>query len=324
MDRAKQIDRAAAMFFALLMPCAGLAQGWPAKPVRVVVPFGPGGGATIQARLIADNLRQTMGATFVIDNRPGAGGLIGAQIVAESPPDGYTFLFTTSTLAVNATLLADALRFDPRRDLAPVSLVSSGPLVLCIHPSIPARSVAELIALAKRHPGKLGGGVNEIGSTGHLAVEMLNQLAGIDTTIVPYKGGGPALLGLMTGDVALLFVVAPVAMSQLQAGRIRGLAVTTPRPASGFPDLPPINRTVPGLETDVWYATFFPRGTPAEIVARMSSETRKVLGADSVQAFYRREGTDAVGSAPEALREHFDREIAKYAKVIRTANIKAP
>jgi len=315
---------AAIALWILLIPFAGLAQTWPAKPVRVVVPFGPGGGATIQARLITDHLRQTMGATFVIDNRPGAGGLIGAQAVAEAPPDGYTLLFTTSTLAVNTTLLADTLRFDPRKDLAPVSLVSSGPLVLCIHPSIPARSVAELISLAKKHPGKLGSGVNEIGSTGHLASEMLNQLAGINTIVVPYKGGGPALIGLMTGDVALLFVVAPVAKSHLHAKRIRGLAVTTPKPASGFPDLPPINRTVPGLETDVWYATFFPRGTPAEIVARMSAETHKVLGTDSVQAFYKREGTDAVGGAAEVLRDHFEKEIGKYAKVIRAANIKAP
>jgi len=323
MDRMKRLGMAAAALAALVLAPGSHAQGWPAKPIRVVVPFGPGGGASIQSRLITDSLRQTMGASFILDNRPGAGGLIGAQIVAESPPDGYTMLFTTSTLAVNATLLADALRFDPRKDLAPVGLVSSGPLVLCVHPSVPARSVSELVALAKRNPGKLGSGVNEVGSTGHLAVEMLNQLAGIDTTVVPYKGGGPALMGLMTGDVALLFVVAPVAMSQLQAKRIRGLAVTTPKPASGFPDLPPINRAVPGLETDVWYATFFPRGTPAEIVARMSTEIRKVLNVDNVQAFYKREGTDAVGSSPEAMREHFEQEIVKYARVIRQGNIKA-
>ena len=299
-------------------------QTWPAKPVRVVVPFGPGGGATIQSRLIMDHLRQNMGASFIIDNRPGAGGLIGAQIVAESPGDGYTLLFTTSTLAVNTTLLADALKFDPRKDLAPVSLISSGPLVLCVHPSVPARSVKELIALARQHPGKLGSGVNEIGSTGHLAAEMLNQLGRIDTTIVPYKGGGPALLGLLTGDVSMLFVVAPVAMSQLQAKKVRGLAVTTPQPASAFPDLPPINRTVPGLETDVWYAMFAPKNTSPELVERLSSETRKVLLSEQVQAFYRREGTDAVGSSPQALRSHFEQEIVKYAKVIRQAKISAP
>jgi tripartite-type tricarboxylate transporter receptor subunit TctC len=134
------------------------AQGWPAKPIRVVVPFGTGGGASIQSRVVTDALRQSMGATFVIDNRPGAGGLIGAQLVAESPPDGYTMLFTTSTLAVNTTLFADTMKFDPRRDLAATSLVSAGPLVLCVHPSVPARSVSELIALAKKHPGKLASG----------------------------------------------------------------------------------------------------------------------------------------------------------------------
>ncbi len=324
MNRMKPAARAAIACLALLAPWACHAQSWPVKPVRVVVPFGPGGGGTIQARLITDHLRQTMGGSFVIDNRPGAGGLIGAQIVAEAPPDGYTLLFTSSSLAVNTTLLADVLRFDPRKDIAPVSLIASGPLVLCIHPSIPARSVAELVNLAKKHPGKLASGVNAIGSTGRLAAEMLNQLGGIKTTIVPYKGGGPALVGLMTGDVALLFVVAPVARTNLDAKRIRGLAVTTPKPASGFPDLPPINRTVPGLETDVWYAAFFPRSTPSEIVERMSAETRKVLRLDAVQTFYQRQATDAVGSSPEVLRDHFDKEIEKYAGVIKAAHIEAP
>ena len=323
MNKIRLLGIAGPLCAALAGPAAVLAQGWPAKPVRVVVPFGTGGGGTIQARLITDSLRQTMGATFVIDNRPGAGGLIGAQMVAESPPDGYTLLFTTSTLAVNTTLFADTLKFDPRKDLAPVSLVSAGPLVLCVHPSVPVRSVKELIALAKKHPGRLASGVNEIGSTGHLAAEMLNQLGGVDTTIVPYKGGGPAMLGLMTGDVALLFVVAPVAMAQLQANRIRGLAVTTPKASPAFPDLPPINTFIPGLEVDVWYAIFFPRGTPPEIVNRMSAETKKVLQTESaVQTFYQREGMDAIGSTPEALRAHLDSEIVKYAKVIKQGNIK--
>jgi tripartite-type tricarboxylate transporter receptor subunit TctC len=298
------------------------AQVWPAKPVRVVVPFGPGGGATIQAHLITEGLRQTMGTTFVIDNRPGAGGLIGAQIVAEARPDGYAMLFTTSTLAVNTTLLADTLKFDPRKDLAPASLVSSGPLVLCVHPSVPAQSVRELITLAKRNPGKLASGINEIGSTGHLAAEMLKQLGGIDTMMVPYKGGGPALIGLLTGEVALLFVTPAVAMPQLQARRVRGLAVTTPKSVAAFPDLPPINAAIPGLEADVWYAAFFPKGTPPEIVSRMSAEIRKVLESESVQAFYKREGLGPVGSPPEVLRAHFETEMVKYAKVIKQGNIK--
>ena len=322
MQRNRQFRVAVALCATALGPAVALAQGGTAKPVRVVVPFGTGGGGSIQARLLTDSLRQTTGATFVIDNRPGAGGLIGARLVAEAPPDGYTVLFTTSTLAVNTTLFAETLKFDPRKDLAPVSLVSSGPLVLCVHTSVPARSVKELIALAKKHPGKLGSGVNELGSTGHLAVEMLNQLGGIETTIVPYKGGGPALLGLLTGDVALLFVVAPVAMSQLQAKRVRGLAVTTPRSVAAFPGLPPINATVPGLETDVWYAIFLPRATPAEIVGRLSAEIGKVLQTESIQAFYKREGIGAVGSSPEALRTHLESEIVKYAKVIKQGNIK--
>lgn len=297
-------------------------QTTPAKPVRVVVPFGPGGGASVQARLMTDAIRQDSGRSFVIDNRPGAGGLIGAQIVADAPADGATVLFTTSTLAVNTTLFAETLRFDPRRDLTPASLLSAGPLVLCVHPSVPAKSVKELIELARRHPGTLAAGINEFGSTGHLAAEMLNQLAGINTTIVPYKGGGPALMGLLTGDVALLFVVAPVAMSQLQAKRIRGLAVTTPQRSTAFPGLPALKEIVPGLETDVWYAVFFPRATPDAIVTRFNTEMTKALGNEAVKAFYKREGLEAIGSAPSVLRTHLESEIAKYAKVIRQANIK--
>ncbi len=311
----------AGLFFAYALQAH--AQGTPAKPVRVVVPFGPGGGASVQARLITDAMREDGGRGFVIDNRPGAGGLIGAQIVADAAHDGTTVLFTTSTLAVNTTLFAGTMRFDPRRDLTPVSLISAGPLVLCVHPSVPAQSVKELIALARRHPGKLAAGINEYGSTGHLAAEMLNQLAGINTTIVPYKGGGPALMGLLTGDVALLFVVAPVAMSQLKARRIRGLAVTTPQRSVAFPGLPAIKEIVPGLETDVWYAVFFPRATPDPIVTRFNAEMLTALGSEAVKGFYKREGLDPVGSTPEALRAHLATEIAKYSKVIRQANIKA-
>lgn len=298
-------------------------QAIPAKPVRVVVPFGPGGGASVQARLITDAMRQDSGRSSVIDNRPGAGGLIGAQVVAEAPPDGATLLFTTSTLAVNTTLFAETLRFDPRRDLTPASLISAGPLVLCVHPSVPAKSVKDLIELARLHPGKLAAGINEFGSTGHLAAEMLNQLAGINTTIVPYKGGGPALMGLLTGDVALLFVVAPVAVSQLEAKRIRGLAVTTPQRSAAFPSLPALKEIVPGLETDVWYAVFFPRATSESIVMRLNAEILKALSGEAVKGFYKREGLDAIGSTPEVLRAHLASEIAKYAKVIRQANIRA-
>lgn len=301
---------------------AASAQSWPTKPVRVVVPFGAGGGTTIQGRLIAEGLRENLGASFILDNRPGAGGMIGAQLVADSSPDGYTLGFTSSSLAVNATLMADTLKFDPQKDLVPATLVSSGPLVLCVHPSIPARSVKELIALAKRQPGKVASGINSVGSTGHLAAEMLKQFGAIDTTIVPYKGGGPALVGLLTGEVALLFVTPAVAMSQLKTKRIRGLAVTTSKSVAAFPDLPPISASIPGVEIGVWYAMFFPKGTPPEIVTRLSSELRKVLQTDSVQAFYRKQGLEPVGSSPEEMRAFFESEVAKYAKVIKQGNIR--
>ena len=206
---------------ALTFSTTATAQNWPAKAVRMIVPFGTGGGTDIQARLLAESFRQTLGQTFVTDNRTGAGGTIGAEIAAQSPPDGYTLLFTTASLAVNTTLFAKTLKFNPRTDLVPVSLVSSTPLVLCTHPSVPAKSVKDLIALAKTNPGKLNSGVNSAGTTSHLAAELLKQRAGLDTVIIAFKGGGPAAAALMTGEIDMLFATGPVAARNLATGRIK-------------------------------------------------------------------------------------------------------
>jgi len=307
---------------ALTVSTASTAQEWPARSVRMIVPFATGGGTDIQARLLAESFRQSTGQTFITDNRSGAGGTIGADIAVQSAPDGYTLLFTTASLAVNTTLFAKSIKFDPRKDLVPVSLVSSTPLVLCTHPSVPAKSVKELIALAKKNPGKLNHGVNSPGTTSHLAAELMKQRAGIDTVTIAFKGGGQAVAALMTGEIDLLFATGPVAATNMKTGRIRCLAVASPRKSSAFPDLPTMNSFIPDFEADNWYAMLFPKGTPQNVVNRMNEIIKIALRNEKVAKFYLQEGLDAIGSAPSELQQTLERDIRKYGEIITRANIK--
>jgi tripartite-type tricarboxylate transporter receptor subunit TctC len=311
---------AVAAAFAFFNPAS--AQSWPDKPVRLIVPFSPGGGTDIQARLLSKNFHESTGQTFVIDNRTGAGGLIGAQITVDSPADGYTLLFTTATLAVNTTLFGKRMKFSAVKDLAPVSWVSSAPLVLIVHPSVPVKSVKDLIDIARAKPGIFNSGVNTPGSTSHLSAEMLKQMAKVDNVIVPFKGGGPAVAAVMSGEVDFLFATAPSAMPHIRSGKVKAIAVTTAKKASGFPELPTINTVLPGFESDNWYAMFFPAGTPADVVTRMNGLVVKALSDPAVRKFYKQEGTDPVGSTPAELSAHLKKEIAKYAKIIKQGNIR--
>jgi tripartite-type tricarboxylate transporter receptor subunit TctC len=298
------------------------AQQWPDKPVRILVPFPPGGGTDIQARLLSTAFQKSMGQNFIIDNRTGAGGLIAAQLAVDSPPDGGTILFTSGSISVAVTLYAKRMKFDVHRDLAPVSWISSTPLVLSVHPSVPARSVKELVALAKRTPGGMNAGGNTAGSTAHLAGEMFNQAAGIKSTVLTYRGGGPAVIALISGEIDYIFATAPSIMPHLKTGKAVALAVTTPKRASALPDLPTMNTFYPGFEADNWYAMFFPRGTPAPIVNRLNAEIRKALATPEIKAFMPREALDPVASSPDELSALLKREIPKYAKVIGIANIR--
>lgn len=300
-----------------------LAQAYPAKPVRIIVPFGAGGGTDIQARLLSKKFYESMKQTYVVDNRAGAGGMIGAEAAAKSPADGYTILFTTASLAVNVSLHAKAAAFNPVKDLQAVSWVSSVPLVLCVHPSVPVRSARELVALAKRKSGALNAGSNGSGTTSHLSIEMLQQYAGLGVTHVPYKGGGPAMTALLSGEVDFAFAVALTAQPLLKANKVRALAVTTFRKSSAFPDLPTMASLYPGFESDNWYGMFFPTGTPADIVAKTNAEILKALKSPEVRDFIIKEGGDPVGSTPEQLNSYFKREVDKYAKVIKAGNIQA-
>jgi tripartite-type tricarboxylate transporter receptor subunit TctC len=312
--------RVAVAAFALGSAGAAMAQAWPTKPVRIIVPFGAGGGTDIQARLLAKYFNDSMKQTFIVDNRAGAGGLIGAELAVQSPPDGNTILFTTASLSVNVTLYAKRIKFDPLKDLAPVSWISSTPLVLIEHPSVPAKSVKELVALAKK-TGKMNAGSNGAGTTSHLSIEMLKQATGINVAHVPYKRGGPAAAALLSGEVDFLFATGPVAMQHMKAGKVRGLAVTTKKKSSAFPDLPTMDSIYPGFESDNWYAMFFPKGTPKAIVDRLNTEIGKALKTKELQDFYAREALDAVVSTPAELEANFKREIARYAKIIKAGNI---
>ncbi len=297
-----------------------VAQSYPSKAVRIIVPFGAGGGTDIQGRLLGKKFYESMGQTFVVDNRPGASGLLGAELAAKSPPDGYTILFTTASLSVNVSLYKK-VPLDPLKDLLPISWISSVPLVLVAHPSVPVKSAKELIALAKKRAGKMNVASNGSGTTSHLSIEMLKQFAGVDVTHIPYKGGGPAITALIGGEVDFTFATALAAQPYVKSGRVRALAVTTGKKSAAFPDLPTMASIYPGFESDNWYAMFFPAGTPKEIVAKMNAEILKALKAPEVRNFMEKEGADPVGSTPEELTAYFKREIDKYAKVIKAGNI---
>jgi tripartite-type tricarboxylate transporter receptor subunit TctC len=320
----------AAVMAAIGAACIGYtltapAQQWPDKTVRILVPFPPGGGTDIQARVLSTAFQKSMGQNFIIDNRTGANGLIATQIAVDSPPDGNTILFTSGSISVVVTLNAKQMKFNIHNDLTPISWISSTPLVLSLHPSVPAKSVKELVALAKRattsnKPMNAGG--NTAGSTAHLTAEMFNQVAGLKSTVVTYRGGGPAVIALVSGEIDYIFATAPSIMPHIKSGRAKPLAVTTPKRSSALPDLPTMNSIYPGFESDNWYAMFYPKATPKPIIDKMNAEIKKALATPEMKNFMPREALDPVASSPEELAALLKSEIEKYAKVIRLAGIR--
>ena len=320
--RATACALAAVAAVSVATPMQAVAQQWPDKTVRILVPFPPGGGTDIQARLLSVAFQKSTGQNFIIENRTGASGLIATQVAVDSPPDGYTILFTSGSISAAVTLYAKRIKFDIHKDLQPISWISSTPLVLVVHPSVPAKSVKELVALAKRSAAGMNAGGNVAGSTAHLSAEMFNQTVGIKSTVVTYRGAGPAVIALISGELDYAFTTAPAIMPHLTTGRAKGLAVTTPKRSSVLPDLPTMNSIYPGFESDNWYAMFYPKGTPKPIVDKMNAEIRKALDTPEIKAFMPREALDPVASRPEELSALLEREIPKYAKVIRQANIR--
>jgi tripartite-type tricarboxylate transporter receptor subunit TctC len=313
----------AAATAALALPRTAGAQTWPAKPIRMVVPFSAGAGISdILARLISQHLSVGLGHQVVIDNRPGAGGNLGGDIVAKAAPDGYTVLLGSSFLAVNAYLYAQT-PFDSLSDFVPVSSVAINPLLLVVHPSVPAMSVAELVALAKAKPGQLNYGSGGIGSTPFLATELFKATAKVEITHVPYKGGAPALADLAAGQLSMMIENMPGTMPFVRSGRMRALAITSRARSALQPDLPTmIEAGVPGYEMIGWNGLFFPKGTPPELVGRLNAELVKVLAKPDLKDQLAAIGAEPVGDSPQAFAAFFKDETVRWGKLIKDLGIK--
>ena len=312
---------AVALAAILLLPTLANGQDYPTKGIRIVVPFPPGAGNDVQARLLGKKFTEAMGQPVVVDNRPGANGLIGAESVAKSQPDGYTLLFTSAGLAANVTLYKRT-GFDPLKDLVGVTLFSIGPHFLVVHPSVPAKSVKDLAAIARKNPGKLNAGSNGSGASNHLAIEMFKQLAGVDVTHIPYKGGAPNMNAVLAGEVDFAFLGATTALPQIRAGRLRGLAVTSSKPSSAAPHLPTMSSAYPGYEYVNWYALFAPAGTATAIMDKLSSEARKALKSSDVRNLLTAEGIEPAGTTPTEMAAFFKREVERSAELIKRAGLK--
>jgi tripartite-type tricarboxylate transporter receptor subunit TctC len=298
-----------------------LAQAYPTKTVHLIDGFSPGGSTDIVGRLIAQKLSDSFGQPVVVENRPGASGIVATEMVAKSAPDGHVALIVPLTFTVNPSLYK--LPYDPVRDLAPVTLVASAPLMLVVHPSVPAKSVPEFIAYAKANPGKLHFGSGGVGSTPHLAGEMLKLMAGIEATHVPYKGGGPALADLAGGQIQFMVENIPSTAPYVTSGKMRALAVTDLRRSPVLPDVPTLDESgLKGYQIVGWNGLFLPGGTPPAIVDKLQAEVAKALAAPDVKERLAKMGFEGVGDTPPHFAAFVQAEIAKWAKVVRDANIK--
>ena len=294
---------------------------YPTKPVKIIVPSAPGGGTDISARVLAQFLSQTMGQQFYIENRPGAGNMIGIEAAAKSAPDGYTLLMTASTLTINHLTYKKVL-FDALRDFAPISLVVSLPSVLVVHPSVEANSLAEFIALAKRKPGELTYASAGTGTNPHFAMELLKTMAGIDVRHIPYKGVGPGLNDVIAGQVSAMIAGVLTTRPQIDGGKLRGLAATSLTRIESLPNIPTAAEAgVPKYEALQWYGLLAPAGTPAPIVARLYYETAKAARSPEMKARLAADGAEPVGNTPAAFAAHIRDEMEKWAAVARAAGI---
>jgi tripartite-type tricarboxylate transporter receptor subunit TctC len=299
------------------------AQTYPSRPITLVVPFPPGGSATIIARIIADKMSEGLGQQIVVDNRGGAGGSIAARQVAKSAPDGATLLLAfTGTLAVSPLIFVN-VGYDPRKDFAGIGLIGMAPSVLAVNPSVPARSVADLIGIAKAEPGKIQYGSPGIGTTNHLAGELLAAMTGIKITHIPYKGTGPAITDLLGGHIAMMFAPIPAAHGNVSAGALRALGVTSLKRSSLWPDIPTVAETgLPGFEVVQRSTLLAPAGTPRPIIERLNKELNAVLATDDVRRRLAVEGGEPVPGAPEEYAADIDREEMRWAKLVATIGLK--
>jgi len=296
-------------------------QQYPVKPVRIVVPFAPGGPNDILARVMAQKLTESWSQPVIVENRAGGGTVIGTDVVAKSPPDGYNLLMVSSSHATNPTLVKK-LPFDTLRDLAPVILVANSANVLLAHPSLPARSVKELIALARARPDQVAYGSGGNGTSTHLSGELLAQMGGVKMIHVPYKGAGPANIALLSGQITWMFGNAIPSVPHIKTGRLRALAVTGEKPLPALPGVPNVNATLPGFEVYSWYGVSVQGGTPKDVIAKINQDIGRILGTADMRTRLEAEGAEPGGGGPEQFGAFFRGEIDKWAKVIARAGIR--
>lgn len=305
-----------------LMAAAAGAQDFPTRPVRVIVPLAAGGPVDTVTRIVAAGLTERLQQQIVVDNRPGAGGSVGADMVARATPDGYTLLMAANgTLAVSPNLMK--LSFSVERDLAPITLIGTSPQVLVVHPSLPAKSVSELVALARSRPGTINFASSGQGSTAHLAAELFKATAKVDIVHIPYKGAGPALTDLAGGQTQMMITGISTTLPYIRADRLRPLGVTSTQRVAVLPQVPPIAEAVPGYEVTTWYGLMAPAGTPPAVIARLNRETAAALENPTVKSKMAGAGVDAQTNTPEQFRAMIREETAKWGKVIRMVGIKS-
>ncbi len=315
----------ASLAMSVVVCTAGVAQAqaWPTRPIRVVVGFAAGGGTDAVARGVAPRLSELLGQPVVIDNRPGANGALGADLVAKAQPDGYTLHMGAAGTLVIAPHLGANLPFDTFRDFAPVSLAAMSPFIVSLHPSVPAASVRELVALAKAQPGRLTVGSSGNGGAPHLAAELFKSMAGVDIVHVPYKGLAPAVSDLLGGQIQVVFADVSLVRGHIASGKLKGLATTGSNRLADQTDLPTVAESgVPGYAAGTWYGLFAPAATPPEIVARLSEAARKVLDDAEVRSGFARLGLEAAGNTPQAFAAMVRAESDKWGAVISKANVK--
>lgn len=299
------------------------AQNYPAKPIRLIVPQSAGGSTDLVARPLAQQMGAALGQTVVVDNRPGAGSTIGTDLVAKSAPDGYTLLAVAASFSMSPSLYKN-LPFDPLRDFAPISLLSSLPNILVVHPSLPVKSVKELIAFAKARPGQLNFGSSGMATGTHMSMELFRHMTGISMVHVPYKGGAPSVTALLSGEVQVTLATISTALPHVKSGRLRALAVSTARRSAAAPEVPAIAESgVPGYDYASWIGLLAPAKTPQPIIARLNAEAVKALQTPELKAILAVEGSEPVGNSPAEFAAILRTEVARWMKVVKAAGIKA-
>jgi tripartite-type tricarboxylate transporter receptor subunit TctC len=312
-----------AVLLSLVAALAHAQEAWPARPIRFILPFPPGGGTDILGRMIAERLSASLGQPVVTENRGGAGGNVGAEAAARAAPDGYTIVLVAPSLAISPTLYSK-LNYDPVKDFAPVSLVATVPNVMITQSSVPARTLEEFIAYAKGRPGALNFGSGGAGTSNHLAGELFNIVTGARLVHVPYKGVNLAMQDLLAGNVHLVFIGIPAAAAHIKAGKLRALAVVAPKRSSALPEVPTVAEAgLRDFEVTTWYGVLAPAGTPRNVVARLNGELVKIMHSPELKERLAATGTEPLTSTPEEFAAHIKREIAKWGEVVRKAGVRA-